>query len=421
MSKGRYRVRDCQVIDWTELCDRAGGDAVVFAVDVAKQDFVAALVAGDGALLERVKWSHPMQTRLILDGLAALQARGEVVVVMESSGSYGDALRWQLHERDIAVYRVSSKHVHDSAEVYDGVASLHDAKAADLIALLHRHGRSRRWEQLDEQRRNVNALVQRLAQLKGQQQRQRNRLEALISRHWPELPSVIDLNSISAAQLIAAVGSPRYLCAFAHKGEAKLREASRGHLDALRIEEILHSARTTLGMPCVSEENALLRSLGRDLVALHQDILKLSNTIEHEVAQDDALQSMTQVIGAVTTAVLYAHLGPPARYPNAHSYLKAMGLNLKEHSSGKHKGQLKITKRGASPVRFYLYFAALRLIGHEPAVARWLNTKCKRPGAIKGKAVVELMRKLAKGLWHQGRGERFVIDKLFAPPPMGAC
>ena len=65
--------------------------------------------------------------------------------------------------------------------------------------------------------------------------------------------------------------------------------------------------------------------------------------------------------------------------------------------------------------------AALRLIAHEPPVARWLNTKCKRPGAIKGKAIVALMRKLAKGLWHQGRGEPFVIDKLFEAPPMGAC
>ena len=420
MSKGRYRVRDCQDIDWKDLCDRAGGDALVFAVDVAKEAFVAALVGSDGAVLERVKWSHPAQTRLILDGLVALQGRGEVVVAMESSGSYGDALRWQLHKRAIAVYRVSAKHVHDSAEVYDGVASLHDAKAADLIALLHQHARSRRWELLDEQRRDVNALVQRLDQLKAQQQRQRNRLEALLSRHWPELSSVIDLNSISAAQLIAALGSPCYVRAFAHRGEAKLHEASRGHLGALRIAEILESARTTLGMPCSSQEQALLRAVGRNLLALHQEILHLTHELEGEVAQDKRLQSMAEVIGAVTATVFYAHLGASQRYPNAHSYLKAMGLNLKEHSSGKHKGALKITKRGASKVRFYLYFAALRLIAQDPRVMRWFKAKCNRPGAIKGKVIVELMRKLAKGLWHLGQGEPFSVARLFAPPPMRA-
>lgn len=420
MSKGRYRMRDCQAIDWTELRARAGGEAVVCAVDVAKEAFVAALVGNDGTVLERVKWSHPVQTRLILDGLVLLQGGSEVAVVMESSGSYGDALRWQLHERGIGVYRVSAKHVHDSAETYDGVPSMHDAKAAEVIASLHHHGRSRPWELLDEQRRDINALVQRLDQLKSQQQRQRNRLEALLSRHWPELASVIDLNSVSAAQLIGAIGSPRYLCAFAHRGEAKLHEASRGHLGTLRIAEILDSARTTLGMPCSSQEQALLRALGHDLVTLHQEILQLSHALECEVAQDERLQAMAEVVGAVTTTVFYAHLGASQRYPSAHSYLKAMGLNLKEHSSGKHKGQLKLTKRGASKVRLYLYFAALRLIAHDPLVTRWFKAKCNRPGAIKGKVIVELMRKLAKGLWHQGQGEPFSVERLFAPAPMRA-
>jgi len=255
-------------------------------VDVAKEDFVAAVMLDSGELLTRVKWRHPVQTPLVLDLLVALQAGAELAVVMESSGSYGDALRWQLHVRGIAVFRVSSKHVHDNAEVYDGVPSVHDAKATDLIALLHLHGRSRRWEQLDEQRRALNAQVQRLEQLKGYQQRQRNRLEALLSRHWPELPALIELNSVTAAGLIAAVGSPVYLCAFAHRGEAVIRTASRGKLDALRIEAILESARTTLGMPCLAEENAQLRALGSDLVAVHKEIQRLTTALAAQIAED---------------------------------------------------------------------------------------------------------------------------------------
>jgi transposase len=417
MSKGRYRVRDCQAVDWTQLCEHARGAPVVFAVDVAKEDFVAAVMRDSGELLTRVKWRHPVQTRLVLDALVALQGCAELAVVMESSGSYGDALRWQLHERGIAVYRVSSKHVHDSAEVYDGVPSVHDAKAADLIGLLHVHGRSRRWEQLDAQRRALNAQVQRLKQLKGHQQRQRNRLEALLSRHWPELPALIDLNSVTAAALIAAVGSPLYLCAFAHKGPAIIHSASRGKLDAPRIEAILESARTTLGMPCLAEENAQLRALGSDLLAVHKELQQLTNALQAQVAEDDTLTPMAAVIGAVSSAVLHAHLGAPSAYPSAQSYLKALGLNLKEHSSGKHQGRLKITKRGAPEVRYYLYFAALRLIAQQPLVARWFRAKSQRPGACKGKLIVELMRRLAKGLWHQGQGQVFAVDKLFAPPP----
>jgi transposase len=211
------------------------------------------------------------------------------------------------------------------------------------------------------------------------------------------------------------------LCTFNHRGATVIRSASHGKLDALRIDAILDSARTTLGVPCLSEENAQLRALGNDLLATHKAIHQLTQALQAQVAEDDALQPMSEVIGAVGSAVLHTHLGAPTAYPSAHSYLKAMGLNLREYSSGKHQGRLRITKRGAPLVRYYLYFAALRLIAQQPSVACWFRAKSQRPGACKGKHVVELMRRLAKGLWHQGQGEVFAIDKLFSsPPPCGA-
>ena len=56
-------------------------------------------------------------------------------------------------------------------------------------------------------------------------------------------------------------------------------------------------------------------------------------------------------------------------------------------------------------------------MAQQPSVARWFQAQSHRPGACKGKLIVELMRRLAKGLWHQGQGEVFAVDKLFAPPP----
>jgi hypothetical protein len=48
-------------------------------------------------------------------------------------------------------------------------------------------------------------------------------------------------------------------------------------------------------------------------------------------------------------------------------------------------------------------------------VARWFTRKTARPGALKGKQVVELMRRLAKGLWHHVHGQPFHIEKLVNP------
>jgi hypothetical protein len=53
------------------------------------------------------------------------------------------------------------------------------------------------------------------------------------------------------------------------------------------------------------------------------------------------LKSLGETIGNTTTALLVAERLDPRDYANSRSYCKALGLNLKERSSGQHKGQLK--------------------------------------------------------------------------------
>jgi transposase len=192
-----------------------------------------------------------------------------------------------------------------------------------------------------------------------------------------------------------------------------MEQVGRVGLREETLTALLDSAATTLGLPMVAEEEALVRWQAKGLTETHRELRTIERAIEQAVAGDAALTPMAEVVGRVTSAVLVASQGSPLDYPDARRYCKALGLNLKEHSSGTHQGRLAITKRGPSLARFYLYFAALRLIAHDPVVARWFQIKTARPGAIKGKQVVELMRKLAKGLWHQAHGQRFSADKLF--------
>ncbi len=60
--------------------------------------------------------------------------------------------------------------------------------------------------------------------------------------------------------------------------------------------------------------------------------------------------------------------------------------------------------------------AALRLIGNDPVVQRWYQAKILRDGDIRMKAVVAIMRKLARALWHVSKGERFDSSRLFKMP-----
>jgi hypothetical protein len=112
--------------------------------------------------------------------------------------------------------------------------------------------------------------------------------------------------------------------------------------------------------------------------------------------------------------VLIALLGDLRRYTSAKSLLNAMGLTLKEYSSGQHKGALHITKREPGKVRFYLYWVVLRLIHRDAHIKAWYERKLARDGQRgKGRALIAVMRKLVKGLWHVDHGACFDRRKLF--------
>jgi transposase len=125
----------------------------------------------------------------------------------------------------------------------------------------------------------------------------------------------------------------------------------------------------------------------------------------------ESTKYISATVGLITSVVLMSLVGEPSEYDCARSYEKALGLNLKERSSGKHKGKLRITKRGNATARKYLYLAALRLISKDAVIRAWYDKRA-RPGE-KRKAVVAVMRKLAKAIWYVSQGSCFDVSKLF--------
>lgn len=160
--------------------------------------------------------------------------------------------------------------------------------------------------------------------------------------------------------LVRTYGDPATVAQDEAGARALMRRIGRRPLRPLRTEQLLQSARHNLGIPCIEAERHMLQTLAADMLRTREQLRHTGASIKALVHHGRTLERMTAVIGETSSAVLLASLGRPQDYPNAASYLKAQGLNLKERSSGKHKGQLKITKRGPSVARFYLYSAALR-------------------------------------------------------------
>lgn len=160
-----------------------------------------------------------------------------------------------------------------------------------------------------------------------------------------------------------------------------------------------------------------IKALAEDLLRTHRECRAVEKRMEQVVKKDETLSRLAEVCGKVSALELVAILGDLKKYPNTGSLLKALGLNLKERSSGKHHGQLKITKRGSGRARFYLYWLVMRLVQKDPVIKAWYEQKVKHDGGrFKGRALTAVMRKVAKALWHVAQGEKFDSSKLFNLP-----
>lgn len=413
MSKRKFRSTALQAVNWSALGEKLGNQPVVVAVDVAKHDFYAGLMTPDRQLHAIVRWQHPHQTRELVQTLQTQLAGTDWVVVMEPTGTYGDPLRGLFREAGIAVYRAAANRVHKAAELYDGVPSLHDAKACYLIGRLHLEGNTERWVEPSAQRRELKAWLKQLEQCQERRQRSLNRLEALLARHWPEAPTILSLDSVTLLQLLADYGDPGAVCAAPEQALGLMRRVGRSGLKAETRERLLASAETTIGVACEPAERHLLRALAQDLLAQRRAIRELEQHLEARLAQDELLVGLQAAVGRATAVVLLAEVGSPRDYPSSAHFLKAVGLNLKERSSGKHQGQLKITKRGPAVARYYLYWAVLRQMKTSPVVRAWCEAKAGRDGGGKSKAIIAVMRKLVRALWHVGHGAVFDPNRLF--------
>ena len=115
MKKRTYRTKNVNKIDWPQLKTRLPGKEISLAIDIAKEHQYAVLTDEDSSVLESIKWKHPEQTPELLDALTSLCC--PMVVIMESTSTYGDALRYQFRTLGFTVHQASAKRVHDASEV----------------------------------------------------------------------------------------------------------------------------------------------------------------------------------------------------------------------------------------------------------------------------------------------------------------
>jgi transposase len=416
MKREAYRAVDVkQVFVESLVADKAGVAAVV-GLDVAKSDFLAVVRWSDARFERPWRATCPEEIPDMIYRLQRLADGRSLTIAMESTGTYGDALRQALTDAKLTVHRVSGKAVHDYAEIFDGVPSQHDGKDAAMVAELTALGKSSPWpyEPLTEFDQELRYLVERMDVQQRIGMLWLGRLESLLARHWPEATQYLELNSETLLQVLVEYGGPAALAADT-KAAKRIKGWGGSFLKSEKIERFLQVSVSSVGVRQTAVDRRRMQECAQAALSAKHEVQKASGTLE-KLAQGHAIIArQAVVVGWATACVLWVYLGDPANYHCAEAYRKAMGLNLKERSSGRYQGQLRITKRGPGAVRRWLYFAAMRLV-QQPGVVAWYEVK--KDQRLKGgkRALVAVMRKLALGLYVVGVGEEFFdARRLFSP------
>ena len=419
MRKRAYRSTEVKSVIVTDVVARLGEGPVSLGLDIGKSTIMGVVRDATGYFERPWKIRNPHEIHEFVMRAKQLSQQRTLVVAMEPTGTYGEPIRQALTDAGLAVHRVGCKASSDYQEIFDGVPSAHDGKDAAIVAELAAIGKSSPWpsRELSPQQAEMAAQVSWLDSQQDVLQLWLGRLEGLLARHWPELTNLLELNSGTLLRLLAHYGAPAEVGADPQACDRLARWG--GHLlRPQKIAAVLESARTTTGVRMQPATIVVLGRCAEQALAARREIREAKKKLASLSKQDPVIESMAEVVGVTTACVLRVTLGAPQDYHCGEAYRKALGLNLKERSSGKHQGKLKITKRGSSLARRWLFFAALRTIQKAP-VRRWYEAK-KRKDQDRGiGAVVGVMRKLALAVYAvAARGEKFSVDRLFPGNPL---
>jgi transposase len=417
--KNPYSLVDVNQILIEHLTEHRSGQAATVGVDVAKGEVVCCLVWPDRSFERPWRVKSPGELRLLMAKLVELKARCPLVVAMESSGTYGDPLRQALSDASVEVRRVSAKAVKDHSETFDGVPSQHDGKDAAIIGTLcvSGHGKTLAWSERPEQDQAIRYWVRKLDTAQRIKQVWSGKLEALLARHWPEAGKLLKQSGATLPQAMSHWGGPEAL-ADDPQASAQLAKFGGHYLTPEKIAQVVESARGSIGVRMNTWSVREMKQTASAIIEQRQRIQGCRSELKKLTKDHKTIQSQAPAVGLITACVLWMCLGDPGNYASAGAYRKAMGLNLKERSSGTQKGKLSLSKRGQRLSRKWLYFSALRWM-REPSVKRWIQKKKERDGGRGEKAAVAVMRRLALAAWHVGQGEVFEASRLF-PGAQGA-
>lgn len=329
--------------------------------------------------------------------------KSDVIVGIEPTGHYWFDLGAYLEDESILLVMVNPYAVKQTKELDDNSQSKNDRKDPKVIAKLVIEGRYSTpytpdgvYADLRIMAANRKRLIRELTQIK-------NRFARWFAIYFPEYSDVFgDYESQSSMLLLKTVCTPEAIVELgAEKINQIWRDAKLRAVGMKRATTLCETAKRSIGLKKGSSAAEYeMKLLLQDYDYKKAQLDSVMDEIESLCKKIPESEQMLAIkgIGIITVAGFLAEIGDARRFESPRQIQKLAGLSLRENSSGKHKGQATISKRGRSKLRAVLFNAVIPLIATNPefrALHEYYTTRANNP-LKKKQSVIAISCKLIR-------------------------
>ncbi len=324
----------------------------------------------------------------------------EMVVGYESTGPYAEPLVHYLAHKQVKIVQVNPMHTKKMKEVNDNSPLKTDEKDPRVIADIIRLGHALTIIVPEGEAAYLRRLNNARERHVGEQTALLNQLQQLVFLIFPEFKTVLkNMKGKTAQHILKGYTTPDRIGSVSKEvlGE-QMRKWSMGKFGIREAESLIGMARETVGIKeglagIFIDIRHILMQLDAEMRFLSEIEAEMGATLER-IPFSGRLLSI-KGLGIVSVAGLIGEVGDFSKFSTQSEIMKLAGLDLYEISSGKRKGQRRISKRGRGLLRKILFYAAIQMIRKNGIMYDYYARLTGR-GMERMRALIAVSRKLLR-------------------------
>ena len=208
-------------------------------------------------------------------------------------------------------------------------------------------------------------------QIMKQHVRLSNQIQGWLQKFFPEyFECYADWNSTSGLMLLKEAPLPEDILKIGAGGINQIwRDAKVRAAGIKRAQTLVEAAQNSVGLEAGEAARLEIWILANNYLTKTDQLKRLDGYLEEKVKEVPNVEKLLAIkgVGLSTVIGFVAEVGDIGRFTDPKQIQKPAGLEIVKKSSGKKKGQARISKRGRRKLRRTMYESARELINWNPA------------------------------------------------------